>query len=61
MMSNLLKPYVRTLVEDINGNHVIQKILFTFKAPHNEFIFQTMINECFEIACHKHGCCVMQK
>lgn len=55
LMSNLLMPHVKTLVEDINGNHVIQKILFTFKAPDNEFIFQTMINDCFVIACHKHG------
>jgi hypothetical protein len=60
-MACLLKPHVRPLVEDINGNHVIQKILFTFKAPNNEFIFETMIKKCREIACHKHGCCVMQK
>lgn len=58
---DLLKDHVRTLVEDINGNHAIQKILFTFKAPNNEFIFETMIEQCKEIACHKHGCCVMQK
>jgi len=53
---DLLKDHVQTLVEDINGNHVIQKILLTFKAPDNEFIFETMINKCKEIACHKHGC-----
>lgn len=61
MIANLLKDHVQSLVEDINGNHVIQKILFTFKAPDNEFIFETMISKCREIACHKHGCCVMQK
>lgn len=61
MIIDLLKDHVRVLVEDINGNHAIQKILFTFKAPDNEFIFETMIDKCREIACHKHGCCVMQK
>lgn len=39
----------------------MQKILFTFKAPHNQFIFDTMVTKCVAIACHKHGCCVMQK
>jgi pumilio RNA-binding family len=61
MVIGVLKDHVRTLVEDINGNHAIQKILFTFKAPNNEFIFDKMIEQCYEIACHKHGCCVMQK
>ena len=56
MIISLLKGHVKTLVEDINGNHAIQKILFTFKAPNNEFIFDTMIKQCKEIACHKHGC-----
>ena len=56
LIIDLLKDHVRVLVEDINGNHAIQKILFTFKAPDNEFIFETMIGKCKEIACHKHGC-----
>lgn len=61
MIVDMLKDNVKTLVEDINGNHAIQKVLFTFLAPTNEFIFENMINQCKEIACHKHGCCVMQK
>lgn len=56
LIIDLLKDHVRTLVEDINGNHAITKILFTFKAPDNEFIYDTMIDKCKEIACHKHGC-----
>ena len=47
--------------EDINGNHVIQKILFTWPEKYNQFIFDAMIKHCQVIACHKHGCCVMQK
>ena len=50
MIIDLLKDDVQELVEDINGNHVIQKILFTFKAPDNEFIFEAMIDKCREIA-----------
>lgn len=52
---------MRELAEDINGNHVIQKILFTWKPVFNQFIYDAMIKQCVQIACHKHGCCVMQK
>lgn len=52
---------MRELAEDINGNHVIQKILFTWRPESNQFIYNAMIKQCVEIACHKHGCCVMQK
>jgi hypothetical protein len=45
MIIDLLKDHVKTLVEDINGNHAIQRILFTFGAPNNEFIFETMIKK----------------
>jgi len=38
---------------------VIQKILFTWKPQHNQFIYEAMMAKCVEIACHKHGCCVM--
>jgi hypothetical protein len=58
-MIEILKPHVKALVEDINGNHVIQKSLFVYKSPFNDFIFEEMIKHCKEIACHKHGCCVM--
>jgi hypothetical protein len=61
MLSEYLKGKVRELAEDINGNHVIQKILFTWKPEHNQFIYEAMMKQCTEIACHKHGCCVMQK
>ena len=35
-ITNLLKPHVQTLVEDINGNHVIYKLLVIFKDSGNE-------------------------
>jgi len=44
MLSEYLKGKVRELAEDINGNHVIQKILFTWKPEHNQFIYEAMMN-----------------
>lgn len=61
LLASYLKDKVQELAEDINGNHVIQKILFTWKPHHNQFIYDAMMQKCVEIACHKHGCCVMQK
>lgn len=58
---NLLKDHVKDLVEDINGNHAIQKALVVFRPKNNEFIFDKMIEQWQEIAWDKHGCCVMQK
>lgn len=58
---NLLKDHVKDLVEDINGNHAIQKALVAFSPVNNQFIFDKMIEQCQEIAWDKHGWCVMQK
>ena len=35
LLSSYLKDHVRDLAEDINGNHVIQKILYTWKPQYN--------------------------
>lgn len=43
MMIKMFKNHVKELVEDINGNHVIQKSLNCFVAPFNDFIFDEMI------------------
>ena len=61
LLSSYLKENVQELAEDINGNHVIQKILQSWSPTHNQFIYDAMMAKCVEIACHKHGCCVMQK
>ena len=42
-MIKMFKNHVKELVEDINGNHVIQKSLNCFVAPFNDFIFDEMI------------------
>lgn len=56
-----MKERIKELSEDINGNHVIQKILQCWSSEHNQFLYDVMEKRCVEIACHKHGCCIMQK
>lgn len=56
-----LKTCMVDLCYDINGNHVIQKILKTWRPLDNQFIYDAMNEQCATIACHKHGCCIMQK
>jgi len=52
---------VTELVKDPNGNHVIQKCLYSLDPLTNQFIFNAIVRDCYEIACHKQGCCVLQK
>lgn len=44
---------------EINGNHVIQKILHSWSATDKQFIYDAMVANCDKIACHMHGCCIM--
>ena len=48
------------LVKDINGNHVIQKLLKIFP-ENNFFIFSALKDHVVELSKHKHGCCVLQR
>jgi hypothetical protein len=61
MISDYLYNRIKEMSEDINGNHVIQKILQCWKPSQNQFLYDAMERQCVEIACHKHGCCIMQK
>ncbi|GMM53972.1 Mpt5 protein [Maudiozyma humilis] len=51
------------LVNDLNGNHVIQKCIFKFPAAQFGFIIDAIVdrNNIVAISTHKHGCCVLQK
>mmetsp|Transcript_29873 Transcript_29873/g.45671 ORF Transcript_29873/g.45671 Transcript_29873/m.45671 type:complete len:108 (+) Transcript_29873:3941-4264(+) len=55
----LLSTIIKELSWDINGNHVIQKILKSWSTQNSQFIFDAMSAQCVKIACHKHGCCIM--
>ncbi|ODV78285.1 ARM repeat-containing protein, partial [Suhomyces tanzawaensis NRRL Y-17324] len=56
-----LKPYIIELIKDLNGNHVIQKILNKYQPKDCQFIYDSIIEDLYIVATHKHGCCVLQK
>lgn len=56
-----LKPYVIELIKDLNGNHVIQKVLNKYSPENCQFIYDSIIEDLLVVATHKHGCCVLQK
>lgn len=58
-----LKNHVVTLIQDLNGNHVIQRCLNKMSPQDNQFIYDSVsqTNSCVEVATHRHGCCVLQR
>lgn len=56
-----LSPYIIELIKDLNGNHVIQKILNKYPPEKCQFIYDSIIGNLLVVATHKHGCCVLQK
>ncbi|KAF8718100.1 hypothetical protein HU200_025578 [Digitaria exilis] len=61
LIISALQPGFMELVNDLNGNHVIQKCLTNFGAEENKFIFEAAAANCFNMAVHRHGCCVLQR
>lgn len=49
------------LVHDLNGNHVVQKLLTTFNGPHFNSLVLLIVENLVPISTHKHGCCMLQK
>ncbi|KAJ5079563.1 hypothetical protein M0811_14432 [Anaeramoeba ignava] len=49
------------LINNSNGNHVIQRCLQKFSSAENDKIFSSIINNCVQIATDKYGCCVLQR
>ncbi|KAH7117974.1 armadillo-type protein [Dendryphion nanum] len=52
---------VVTLIQDLNGNHVIQKCLNHLKSEDAQFIFDAVGQFCVAVGTHRHGCCVLQR
>lgn len=50
-----------SLMCDINGNHVIQKVLHRMEPADNQFVYDAVANNCYELATQRHACCVMQR
>lgn len=61
LLTKGLKAYIIELIKDLNGNHVIQKILNKYQPIDCQFIYDSIIKDLFIVATHKHGCCVLQK
>jgi len=58
---NHLKGGVIQLIQDLNGNHVVQRCLQKLDAKHNQFIYDAVAQHCILVASHRHGCCVFQR
>ncbi|OAT01602.1 RNA-binding protein [Blastomyces dermatitidis ER-3] len=58
---NALRDRVVELVQDLNGNHVIQKCLNRLSAPDAQFIYDAVGTSCVAVGTHRHGCCVLQR
>ncbi|OCK77345.1 ARM repeat-containing protein [Lepidopterella palustris CBS 459.81] len=56
-----LSDKVVPLIQDLNGNHVIQKCLNHLKAEDAQFIFDAVGAHCVIVGTHRHGCCVLQR
>ncbi|RDW83178.1 putative RNA-binding protein [Coleophoma crateriformis] len=49
------------LIQDLNGNHVIQKCLNKLSSADAQFIFDAVGQNCVDVGTHRHGCCVLQR
>ncbi|KUJ08544.1 ARM repeat-containing protein [Mollisia scopiformis] len=49
------------LIQDLNGNHVIQKCLNKLSSLDAQFIFDAVGHHCVDVGTHRHGCCVLQR
>ena len=47
-----IKPHAENLIDDANGNHVIQKIVEQLKSEQVEFIINVMIGRVYEFSVH---------
>ncbi|KAF1944856.1 ARM repeat-containing protein [Clathrospora elynae] len=61
MIIQALSGQVVDLIQDLNGNHVIQKCLNHLKASEAQFIFDAVGEHCVVVGTHRHGCCVLQR
>jgi hypothetical protein len=56
-----LRYQVVELIQDLNGNHVIQKCLNKLTPQDAQFIFDAVGRHCIDVGTHRHGCCVLQR
>lgn len=61
VIRDALKGNVVSLIQDLNGNHVIQKCINKLEPNDNQFIYDAVAYHCVQVSTHRHGCCVMQR
>ncbi|KAK0740920.1 armadillo-type protein [Schizothecium vesticola] len=61
LIIDALRHKVVELIQDLNGNHVIQKCLNKLEAADASFIFEAVGIHCVDVGTHRHGCCVLQR
>jgi hypothetical protein len=61
IVKDAINSNVVDLIQDLNGNHVIQKCLNHLKPAEAEFIFIAVSTHCLTVGTHRHGCCVLQR
>ena len=61
MIIDALRDQVVSLIQDLNGNHVIQKCLNHLTSDDAQFIFDAVGANCIAVGTHRHGCCVLQR
>ena len=58
---NIIKPTIKGIIIDINGSHIILKLMNLKNKFVNSVILNEICDNIFNISMHKHGCCVLQK
>ena len=61
MLKDFYQKNFYNLFMDNNGNHVIQKVLYSFPKNKNQFIIDEVTKYCVEISKLKLGGCIIQK
>ena len=56
-----LRGDVVRLIQDLNGNHVVQKCLNKLKPLEVQFIVDAVAESIMIVGRHRHGCCVIQR
>ena len=58
---NLIKPIVKQIILDINGSHILIKLIEINSPTATKVIYGEIAENIVLISVHKHGCCVLQK
>jgi len=61
LVINAMREHVVELIRNLNGNHVVQACLHNLTSESNQFIYDSVSQNCVSVATHRHGCCVLQR